>query len=75
MTTVTFVLLLFASGEAIEYTPYDKMSDCLAMKRKIYRNVGASNRFDEQWQCQKLKVVVSEGPDGKLQIDNIITED
>ena len=39
MIEVTFVLLLFTGGEAIEYTPYENLSQCLSTRRKIKRNI------------------------------------
>tara|TARA_R100000329_G_C7552213_1_gene195142 strand:- start:180 stop:386 length:207 start_codon:yes stop_codon:yes gene_type:complete len=58
---LTFVLLLVMGGEKIEYTPYQSLSECLSVRRKIKRNVGASNNFDQKWSCKELKVKVKDG--------------
>ena len=43
-------------GEKIEYTPYQSLSECLSVRRKIKRNIGATNNFDQKWSCKELKV-------------------
>jgi len=58
---LTFVLLLVMGGEKVEYTPYDSLSQCLSVRRKIKRNVGHSNNFDQKWSCKELKVKVKDG--------------
>ena len=58
---LTFVLLLDMGGEKIEYTPYQSLSECLSIRRKIKRNVGPSNNFDQKWSCKELKVKVKDG--------------
>jgi len=58
---LTFVLLLVMGGERIEYTPYQSLSECLAVKRKIKRNVGYTSSFDKQWSCKELKVKLENG--------------
>ncbi len=45
----TFVLLLMISDKKIEYTPYQSLSECLSVRRKIKRNVGHTNNFDQKW--------------------------
>jgi hypothetical protein len=61
MIEVTFVLLLMMNGERVEYTPYDSLSQCLSVRRKIKRNVGHTNNFDQKWSCKELKVKLKNG--------------
>jgi len=58
---LTFVLLLVMNGEKVEYTPYDSLSQCLSVRRKIKRNVGHTNNFDQKWSCKELKVKLENG--------------
>lgn len=74
MIAVIFVLFLYANGTALEYTPYDGLSDCLSMKRKIERNVGYSSNFDERWVCKKAKVKLKEDSDGKKYIESLVND-
>jgi len=61
MIELTFVLLLMIDGEKVEYTPYQSLSECLAVRRKIKRNVGHTHNFDQKWSCKELKVKVENG--------------
>lgn len=61
MVELTFVLLLVMGGEKIEYTPYSSLSECLSVRRKIKRNVGHTNNFDQKWSCKELKVMMLDG--------------
>ena len=61
MVELTFVLLLVMGGEKVEYTPYESLSECLSVRRKIKRNVGHTNNFDQKWSCKELKVKVKDG--------------
>ena len=61
MIELTFVLLLVMGGEKVEYTPYQSLSECLSVRRKIKRNVGHTNNFDQKWSCKELKVKVKDG--------------
>lgn len=61
MIEVTFVLLLMMNGEKMEYTPYQSLSECLSVRRKIKRNVGHANNFDQKWSCKELKVMMLDG--------------
>ena len=61
MIELTFVLLLVMNGEKVEYTPYQSLSECLSVRRKIKRNVGHTNNFDQKWSCKELKVKVKDG--------------
>jgi hypothetical protein len=61
MVELTFVLLLVMGGEKVEYTPYQSLSECLSVRRKIKRNVGPTNNFDQKWSCKELKVKVKNG--------------
>jgi len=58
---LTFVLLLVMGGEKVEYTPYQSLSECLSVRRKIKRNVGYTSSFDQKWSCKELKVKVQDG--------------
>ena len=60
MVELTFVLLLVMGGEKVEYTPYQSLSECLSVRRKIKRNVGPANNFDQKWSCKELKVKVKD---------------
>jgi|TARA_R100001163_G_scaffold5377_1_gene6514 hypothetical protein len=61
MIEATFVLLLVMAGERVEYTPYQSLSECLSVRRKIKRNVGPTNNFDQKWSCKELKVKIKDG--------------
>ena len=61
MVELTFVLLLVMGGEKVEYTPYQSLSECLSVRRKIKRNVGPTNNFDQKWSCKEHKVMVLNG--------------
>ena len=61
MSELTFVLLLVMGGEKVEYTPYQSLGECLSVRRKIKRNVGHTNNFDQKWSCKELKVKVKDG--------------
>ncbi len=61
MVELTFVLLLVMGGEKVEYTPYQSLSECLSVRRKIKRNVGPTNNFEQKWSCKELKVKVKDG--------------
>ncbi len=61
MVELTFVLLLVMGEEKVEYTPYQSLSECLSVRRKIKRNVGPTNNFDQKWSCKELKVKVKDG--------------
>ena len=54
---LTFVLLLVMSGEKVEYTPYQSLSECSSVRRKIKRNTGS----DEKWSCKEMKVKMEDG--------------
>jgi hypothetical protein len=56
MVELTFVLLLVMGGERVEYTPYQSLSECLSVRRKIKRNIGPTTNFDQKWSCKELKV-------------------
>ena len=61
MVELTFVLLLVMGGEKVEYTPYHLYLNALSVRRKIKRNVGPTNNFDQKWSCKELKVKVKDG--------------
>lgn len=68
MVELTFVLLLMMNGEKVEYTPYQSLSQCLSVRRKIKRNVGPTRNFDQKWSCKELKVKISEDTGNILEI-------
>ena len=51
---LTFVLLLVMNGEKMEYTPYKSLAECLSVRRKIKRNVGHTNNFDQKWSAKSI---------------------
>ena len=61
MVELTFVLLLVMGGEKVEYTPYQSLSECLSVRRKIKRNVGHTTDFDKKWSCKQLRVRIEAG--------------
>lgn len=61
MIELTFVLLLVVNGEKVEYTPYQSLSECLSVRRKIKRNIGHTHNFDQKWSCKELNVKVENG--------------
>ena len=58
---MTFVLLLTIGQVRLEYTPYQSLSECLSVRRKIKRNVGHSSNFDQKWSCKELRVKIQDG--------------
>lgn len=76
MIEMVFVLLLWSSSEdqPIEYTPYDSLSECLATKRKIKRNIVGGTDFDQRWQCKEITVQLEKTPDGKFHITKLMEE-
>ena len=56
-----FVLFLSVGGNPIEWTPHFKLSDCLAVKRKIERNIG--KKAGERYSCVKDTVEVKKVDD------------
>lgn len=61
MIETTFVLLLMIGQERVEYTPYDTLSKCLAVRRKIKRNVGHTSNFENKWSCKEFTVKLEDG--------------
>ena len=68
MIELTFVLLLTTGTEKVEYTPYESLSQCLSVRRKIKRNTGVTHNFDQKWSCKELKVKVDEDTGSILEI-------
>ncbi len=52
----TCVGLLMISTKKMEYTTYQSLSECLSVRRKIKRNVGHTNNFDQKWSCKQFTV-------------------
>jgi hypothetical protein len=64
MVETLFVLFLTLGGEAKEWTPHFTLSECLAVKRKIERNVG--KEAGSRYSCKKDTVrleLISANPD------------
>ena len=62
VTELTFVLLLVVSGERMEFTPYNNLSECLSTRRKIERNIGRYQKdFNKRWTCKEMKVRMEDG--------------
>ena len=61
MIEVTFVLLLVMGGERIEYTPYQSLSECLAVKRKLNGTSATPAALTTKWSCKELKVKLQDG--------------
>tara|TARA_B100000212_G_scaffold249066_1_gene190408 strand:+ start:929 stop:1150 length:222 start_codon:yes stop_codon:yes gene_type:complete len=73
MVIKTMTLLLYLGGGIIEHTGPMSMSECLKMKRTIERH-GWKDRKDTRYSCEKKKVEVDVGPDGKEFIVRIVEE-
>ena len=56
MVETLFVLFLTFGGEAKEWTPHFKLTECLSVKRKIDRNVGTGHLYS----CKKEKVALKQ---------------
>lgn len=61
MVETLFVLFLSVGGSPIEWTPHFKLSECLAVKRKIERNVG--KKAGERYSCTKDTVKIKQVDD------------
>jgi hypothetical protein len=68
MIELTFVLLLTMGSEKVEYTPYQSLSQCLSVRRKIKRNTGPTHNFDQKWSFKELTVKIDEGTGNILEI-------
>ena len=60
MIETLFVLFLTMGESPIEWTPHFTLSDCLAVKRKIERNVG--KQAGSRYSCKKDTVVLEKSP-------------
>ena len=65
MVETLFVLFLTLGGEAKEWTPHFTLSDCLAIKRKIDRNVGSGHLYS----CKKEKVALKQEGEKYIIVD------
>lgn len=76
MIEAVFVLLLWTAGDdqPIEYTPYESLSECLATKRKIKRNIVGGVDFDQRWQCKEITVQLEKSADGSYHILKLMEE-
>jgi len=67
MVETLFVLFLTLGGEAKEWTPHFKLSECLAVKRKIDRNVGSGHLYS----CKKQTVELEQEGNKYIIVDFI----
>jgi|TARA_R100000479_G_scaffold92695_1_gene45711 hypothetical protein len=76
MIEAVFVLLLWTAGgdQPLEYTPYEKLSECLSTKRKIKQNTTGGVDFDNRWQCKELKVQMEQHSDGTWHIIKLMED-
>jgi hypothetical protein len=65
------VLLLYVSGDIIEYKGYKNISECLSTKREIERNVGKHLK-STRYACEMRKVKLDKNADGKYFVVNIV---
>lgn len=71
MIETIMVLLLYVSGDIIEYRGYDNISDCLSTKREIERNVGKHLK-SARYACELRKVKLDKNSEGKYFVVNIV---
>ena len=72
ITAMSFVLLLFSGGSLEGFKHHENLSDCLAVKRKIKRYNGMAHDFENRWVCQRMKVEMTQGPDGTWNIRRLL---
>ena len=65
------VLLLYVSGDIIEYKGYENISECLSTKREIERNIGKHLK-STRYACEMRKVKLDKNADGKYFVVNIV---
>lgn len=65
------VLILYVSGDIMEYTGYNEISECLEKKRTIERNIGGHLR-STRYACEKRKVTLDKDREGKYFVVNIV---
>ena len=65
------VLLLYVSGDIIEYKGYENISECLSTKREIERNVGKHLK-STRYACEMRKVKLDKNADGKYFVVKIM---
>ena len=71
MIETIMVLLLYVSGDIVEYRGYDNISDCLATKREVERNVGKHLK-STRYACEMRKVQLDKNSEGKYFVVNIM---
>lgn len=71
MIETIMVLLLYVSGDIIEYKGYDNISDCLSTKREIERNIGEHLK-SARYACEMRKVKLDKNSEGKYFVVNIV---
>lgn len=71
MIETIMVLLLYVSGDIVEYRGYDNISNCLATKREIERNVGEHLK-SARYACEMRKVQLDKNSEGKYFVVNIV---
>jgi hypothetical protein len=57
-----FVLLMYANGDILEYTPKESMSDCLKTKRIVERQ--RTEHTSVRWSCETGVVKMKKIKDG-----------
>ena len=71
MIETVMVLLLYVSGDIVEYKGYENISDCLSTKREIERNVGKHLK-STRYACEMRKVQLDKNSEGKYFVVNIV---
>lgn len=71
MIETVMVLLLYVSGDIMEYKGYENIADCLSTKRKIERNVGKDFK-STRYACEMRKVELDKNSEGKYFVVNIV---
>ena len=67
---VVFAILMILNGNVIEHVPTSGMSDCLAQKRVVMRQIG-EDQEGIYIQCKQIKAELEEDM-GRLRITKII---
>jgi hypothetical protein len=69
MIKTVIVLCMLMSGQVVEHTYKDSLSDCLKSKREATRNTNES----VQWMCGEMEAIVEEDwNSGRIRILEIV---
>ena len=71
MIETVMLLLLYVSGDIMEYKGYENIADCLSTKRKIERNVGEHLK-STRYACELRKVELDKNKEGKYFVVKIV---